>query len=291
MNGLLIPASFFIISIFRCQKYMLGKRLLDYLRSDGGVFRSGLVLLLGLLLSSSAAAIVDVNGQYFAEPDAALFSSISLDFSGASGNDQRSEVSIDSHSIWRRDRSTWLLIGSYQAAESEGRDTADNAFFHVRYVRKLASGGLEFYAQGQRDRFQKLDSRRLFGLGYRVDWHSEQGDLDVLVGIGLMQEQERFVESTDRAEQVRANLYLTLSLPLGLAGKTRWSLSAYAQPGLSGGGMRSIAVTKIATKLTDKLSLELSVAYDHDNKPTFGVNSENFRYTSGLTYTFSRAKQ
>ena len=118
MNGLLIPASLFIISSFRCQKYMLGKRLLDYLRADGGVFGSGLILLLGSLLSSSAVAIVDVNGQYFAEPDAALFSSISLDFSGASGNDQRSQVSIDSHSIWRGDRSTWLLIGSYQAAGS-----------------------------------------------------------------------------------------------------------------------------------------------------------------------------
>ena len=78
---------------------MIGKRLQDYLKSDGRAFRSGLVLLLGLLLSSSAVAIVDVNGQYFAEPDAAMFSSFSLDFSGASGNDQRSDVSIDSHSI------------------------------------------------------------------------------------------------------------------------------------------------------------------------------------------------
>lgn len=270
---------------------MIGKRLLEYIKSDGFALRFGPVLFLGLLLSSPAAAIVDVNDQYFAEPDAAMFSALSVDFSGARGNDQRSEFGIDSHSIWRRKRSTWLLIGSYQTAESEGRDTADNAFVHVRYVRKLASGGLEFYAQGQRDRFQKLDSRKLVGLGYRFDWRSEQRDLGALIGIGLMHEEERFVEETDRVKQVRANFYLTLSLPVGLARQTRWSLSAHAQPGLSGGGMRSIAVTKIATKLTDKLSLDFSVAYDHDSKPIFGVNSENLRYTSGLTYTFSRAKE
>ncbi|MBT3427948.1 MAG: DUF481 domain-containing protein [Gammaproteobacteria bacterium] len=288
MKRLLIPFSLFMISIFVSQANMIVKNFPVY---ESMIWRLESVLLIGLLLSSSAWAIVDVNDQYFAEPDATVFSSLSFDLNGASGNDNRSSFGIDSHTLFRGDKSTWLLIGSYQAEQSEGRDTVDNAFVHVRYVRKLATGGVEFYVQGQRDRFQKLDSRRLFGAGYRFDWQNSEGNIDALIGIGVMQEQERFVDVAAQESRSRANIYLTLSMPIGQTRQTRWSLSAFAQPGLSAGGMRSIAVTKIVTKLTDKLSLDLSLAYDHDSQPTYGVNSDNFRYTSGLTYTFRKSEE
>ncbi len=288
MKRLLIPFSLFIISLFAFQINMMVKNFLGCVNL---IRRVESVLLMGLLVSSSAWAIVDVNDQYFAEPDATVFSSLSFDLNGASGNDSRSALGIDSHTLFRSEKATWLFIGSYQAEESEGRDTVDNAFVHVRYVRKLATGGMEFYVQGQRDRFQKLDSRRLFGTGYRFDWQSSQGNIDALVGIGIMQEREQFVDVATQSSESRANVYLTLSMPIGKTRQTRWSLSAFAQPGLSAGGMRSIAVTKIVTKLTDKLSLDFSLAYDHDSQPISGVDSDNFRYTSGLTYTFRKSSE
>lgn len=288
MKRLLIPFSLVMISVFESQTNMVVKCLLDYLKMKQC---HGLVLLISLLVSSPSWAIVDVNDQYFAEPDATVFSSLTFDLNGASGNDNRSAFGIDSHTLFRGENSTWLLIGSYQAEESEGRDTVDNAFVHVRYVRKLSSGGLEFYVQGQRDRFQKLDSRRLVGAGYRYDWQNSEGNIDALVGIGVMQEQERFVDVAAQESRSRANIYLTLSMPIGKTRQTRWSLSAFVQPGLFEGGIRSVAVTKIVTKLTDKLSLDFSLAYDHNSRPIPGVNSDNFRYTSGLTYTFRRTKQ
>jgi len=45
-------------------------------------------------------------------------------------------------------------------------------------------------------------------------------------------------------------------------------------------------VAKFVVQLTDRLSIDFTLAYDHDSKPAFGIDAQNFRYSSGPTYTF-----
>jgi hypothetical protein len=252
--------------------------------------RSASCLLLGLsFLPITALGIVDVHDEYYAAPEAATLSVVSVDFSGASGNDSRQSFSLEGHQLWRREDQTILLIGSYAKADSGGADTADNRFLHARYVRALTGrSGVEGFLQTQQDRFQKLDARHLLGVGYRFETLSPDRRR-VLLGLGGFAERERFVDLATTETNYRANVYLTAEIPLSLANASTLSLSAYVQPKFSDpSDLRSIAMIKFETQLTQAFSMDLTVAFDNDSNPLSGVDAQNLRYSSGITYKFKK---
>ena len=76
---------------------------------------------------------------------------------------------------------------------------------------------------------------------------------------------------------------------LDLAAGASASFSAYLQPKFDDpGDLRSIAVAKFEAQLSAALSLEITIAYDHDSNPLSGVDAQNIRYASGITYKFQR---
>ena len=240
-------------------------------------------------LPLTALGIVDVHDEYYAAPEAATLSVISVDFSGASGNDSRQSFSVEGHQLWRRENQTILLIGSYAKADSGGADTADNRFLHARYVRALTGrSGVEGFVQTQQDRFQKLDARHLMGVGYRFETRSSS-QTRVLLGLGGFAERERFVDLVRAETNYRANVYVTAEIPLNFTNQTTLSLSAYAQPKFSDpSDLRSIAMIKFETQLTQAFSMDLTVAFDDDSNPLSGVDAQNLRYSSGITYKFKK---
>jgi len=240
-------------------------------------------------LPFSALGIVDVHDEYYAAPEAATLSVISVDFSGASGNDSRQSFSVEGHQLWRREDQTILLIGSYAKADAGGADTADNRFLHARYVKALTGrSGIEGFLQSQQDRFQKLDARHLIGVGYRFEAVSPNRRR-VLLGVGGFAEREQFVDLATTETSYRANVYLTSEIPLNLANASTLSLSAYVQPKFSDpSDLRSIAMIKFETQLTQSFSMDLTVAFDNDSNPLSGVDAQNLRYSSGITYKFRK---
>ena len=237
----------------------------------------------------TALGIVDVHDEYYAAPEAATLSVVSVDFSGASGNDSRQSFSLEGHQLWRRPGQTILLIGSYAKADSGGADTADNRFLHARYVKAFtARSGIEGFLQTQQDRLQKLDARHLIGGGYRFETRSPD-ERRVLLGIGGFAERERFVDLATTETNYRANVYLTAEIPLNFTNASTLSLSAYGQPKFSDpSDIRSIAMIKFETQLTAAFSMDLTVAFDHDSNPLSGVDAQNLRYSSGITYKFQK---
>lgn len=240
-----------------------------------------------LFWSVPSRAIVDVHEQYFAAPESSKLSSWSFDFSGATGNDDRQAISIETHNLLRGEQSTWLFVADYSRAESNNLETEDNQFAHLRYVHKMGGGqGIEVFAQVQRNRFQKLATRQLLGAGYRWD-RSEASGPRRLFGVGVFREREELVTLADKENVWRGNFYTTFSVPLDLARGSSLNFSAYVQPDIENfGDLRSIAVAKFVVQLTDRLSIDFTLAYDHDSKPAFGIDAQNFRYSSGPTYTF-----
>ena len=241
------------------------------------------------ILPLTALGIVDVHDEYYAAPEAATLSVVSVDFSGASGNDSRQSFSLEGHQLWRREDQTILLIGSYAKADSRGADTADNRFLHARYVRALTGrSGVEGFLQTQQDRFQKLDARHLIGVGYRFETRSPN-QRRVLLGLGGFAEREQFVDLVAAETNYRANVYVTAEVPLNFTNQTTLSLSAYVQPKFSDpSDLRSIAMIKFETQLTQAFSMDLTVAFDNDSNPLSGVDAQNLRYSSGITYKFKK---
>jgi hypothetical protein len=84
-------------------------------------------------------------------------------------------------------------------------------------------------------------------------------------------------------------VYLTSEIPLNLANASTLSLSAYVQPKFSDpSDLRSIAMIKFETQLTQAFSMDLTVAFDNDSNPLSGVDAQNLRYSSGITYKFKK---
>ena len=242
---------------------------------------------IALIWSAPSRAIVDVHEQYFAAPESSKLSSWSFDVSGATGNDDRQAVSIKTHNLLRGDKSTWLFVADYARAESNNLETEDNQFAHLRYVHKIEAGrGIEVFAQIQRNRFQKLVTRQLFGAGYRWD-SSETKVSRTLFGVGVFREREQSLSLADKENVWRGNFYSTFNLPLDLALGSSLNFSVYVQPDVENfSDLRSIAVAKFVVQLTERLSVDFTIGYDHDSKPAFGVDAQNFRYSSGPTYIF-----
>lgn len=243
--------------------------------------------IVAILWSPPSQGIVDVHEQYFAAPESSKLSSWSFDLSGATGNDDRQAISIETHNLLRDENRTWLFVANYSKAESNDLETEDNQFAHVRYVHHVDDGrGIEVFGQAQRNRFQKLASRYLLGAGYRWDLSHSSGPRR-LFGVGLFREQEELVTLAEKESVWRGNLYATFNIPLDVAKGSSLNFSAYVQPDIENfGDLRSIAVAKFIVQLTDRLSIDFTLAYDHDSQPAFGIDAQNFRYSSGPTYTF-----
>ena len=111
----------------------------------------------------------------------------------------------------------------------------------------------------------------------------------MLLGLGGFAERERFVDLATTETNYRANVYLTAEIPLSLANASTLSLSAYVQPKFSDpSDLRSIAMIKFETQLTQAFSMDLTVAFDNDSNPLSGVDAQNLRYSSGITYKFKK---
>ncbi len=241
-----------------------------------------------LLFAANAYSIVDVHDEYFANPDESVFSVFAFDFSGASGNKDENNFEVENHTIYRGDSATWMFVGSLNFAETNNVKSEDNAFVHLRYVRPLGGPhGFELLAQFSQDQFESLDQRIVFGGGYRFEWKPGSDTERGLLGVGVIREYERYVDINQEQRLWRGNFYVTVSNPVSFARDASISLSAYAQPALEEiSDIRAVAVMNFKVKLSEQLGIRFSVDYKYDSQPEGSIESTNFSYSSGITYTF-----
>jgi hypothetical protein len=240
-----------------------------------------------LLLSGPVHAIVDVHDEYYSNSGAERFSVFGFDFSGATGNKEVHDFSLENHTMLRGNDSTILFVGEVEFAETNKVKSADSQFAHLRYVRNLSSPhGVEVYAQYGQDEFELLDRRVVLGGGYRFEWKEGTEDERGLFGVGVMREHERYTNLIVEQRLWRLNTYFTLATPLDLARGGSLSLSAYAQPSLEDfSDARAVAVTMFKVRLSESLSLKFSIDYKYDADPEPGIEDSNLSYSSGISYT------
>ena len=271
-------------------KAQAGARIMQFL---GRILRPNykfhqLILICFAVEVPACFAIVDVQDNYYTHFDADTVSVFSFDFKGSSGNDESKSVSIANHTIHRGEKSTILAIGSYTQGDSNGVDTSDNGSIHLRYARPLREPhGFEVFTQYGQNRFIKLDRRTLAGVGYRFEWKQGTPSERGVIGLGVMREHERYVGLEEEQKLWRGNLYVSWATPL--TSKISISLTAYAQPAFEDtSDVRVISTVILKAALTERLGVRFSAEYNRDSDPEAGLESSNFNYTSGLTYSFSR---
>lgn len=233
-------------------------------------------------------AIVDVQDQFFSNPEVNALSVFALDFSGSAGNKDQKSFNLTTHNVLRRDPSTWLFVADWAFSEVNDLENENNSFAHFRYTRDLAGPhGFEVLAQYSEDEFANLDRRDVYGGGYRYQWERGTGTRRGLAGIGVIRELEQYVDNVGERRRWRANLYMTVARPFQSGGDASIGLTTYLQPALgSDSDLRGIAVLTVKAPLTERLALNIGLNYNYESDPTAGRERYTLSYSSGFTYTF-----
>ena len=232
--------------------------------------------LFALLGSSSAHAIVNMEGLHTGTPREGFSGSVELALSNTSGNTEKQDYALGSRLQWHKDKITdyLLLRGAY--GESAGVKSTENSFLHARHIYQYRPRlAVEGYVQAEQDTFARLEFRGLAGGGARYT-------------LGAYYSQERIDNDypdggTDNLW--RASSYLILKYQA--TPNTALVSSTYYQPAFEDiDDYRLLEQAAMKVKLNDTLSLIVSADYRLDSKPPTGVEKRDVTYTTSFSLEF-----
>jgi len=256
--------------------------------------RSGVALvclLAGILwLPQAAQAIVNIEGLRQNQQQEGLSGSVSLTFSGASGNTDKSAANSSARLHWQQQQSATLLIGSYYYGESSQTRDTNKAFAHLRHIIEITQQrAMEGFIQAEHNEFTRMSLRTLAGAGLRQTLHNNEAGQTHL-GIGAFYSTETLEErdglSDGGTEQLwRANIYLAVDY--NITGQLKLESTSYFQPATSNRhDYRLLEQAGLKLGINDRLALKLSLDIAHDSQPPQTIDTTDVSYHSGIEYTF-----
>lgn len=228
-----------------------------------------------ILLAYESRAFINIESLR-KNSDAGFNKSAKVSFNSQSGNTDKILAGINSFNSYVYDKNEFLLIGGLRYGESFNEKDTEDGNVHLRYTRNLfESNFLETYTQYQYDKFRALNSRQLYGLGYRyVDKYFNYG-------VGAFYEHEE-LESRQNQDAVRGNIYIS-GLKKTSSG-LEYSSIIYLQPSLKrSNDVRVNLNAGISQKITDFLNINIEYSYEYDEQPPSDIK----RNDSSLTFGFS----
>lgn len=157
-----------------------------------------LVLALGALLLGAEPAVAQVNVETLRSklPDEGIGASLSGSMATYVGNAQGLSLGGETLVAARVGRHLGYFNASASYVRFGGEEQVSKSFAHLRHNFRIAAGMFsEAFAQIERDRFRRLASRSLFGLGPRVAVASTES-FQLFTGLSLMAEHNRLAEDT-----------------------------------------------------------------------------------------------
>lgn len=237
-----------------------------------------------------AQAIVSMEELHFSKGKPGSSAGISLNLSGARGNEDKSSIGFGAnYRLTTQESSLNLFTASYNRGETKGVRDTNNAFFHARHIRDVSANKTwEVFAQLERNEFTRLKLRSLAGGGLRKKLYYD--DLkQMLLGLGLFYSVEELENTTANEESktqvTRVNFYNLNRFSWTDNSKIYTTL--YAQPVINHwNDYRILAVASLKVAIDANLKLNVSVNVTHDSEPPLGVRKTDTRYLTGFEYTF-----
>ena len=249
------------------------------------------LLLLSLLSSRQACAIVNVEQAIIGKTADGIHSSLGLLVSGASGNTDKSAAGLDMLELWQHGEHTEFLQLQYAYGRSRGQTDTDRAFVHLRHRTRVDEDwAAEAFAQTGRDRFARLSQRTLLGAGARLTLFEDEGRAAGYIGLGAFNEREVLQARAGTTDELdvrlwRGNSYLILKQQINQ--HARFSNTLYYQPALSGAAdYRVLEQAALLVKLGEQLDLKLSLEIAFDSMPAQTVRKRDVQYSTGLEFSF-----
>lgn len=238
-----------------------------------------------------ASAIVNVENMRVGPAAPGLSGNLDLSLSGKRGNTNKDEYGVDGRIQNNSDNVTNFIVASYDYGEVSNVANTDKSFLHGRHVDQFQPRrAWEAFVQAEKNEFARLSFRGLTGGGLRFTLAEKPEQLGLYLGAGAYWSRETLDQRsglTDHGteEFSRANFYLVykhkLNSQLSLISTT------YYQPRLSeGGDFRALEQAGLAVKMTENLSIKLSLDITHDSRPPQSIDKTDTSYNTSLSYQF-----
>lgn len=230
------------------------------------------------------AQIVNTLEGY--DPDARGFSSVTTgSIEATGGNTETFDAMVDAKGQWAGERHRVRVLFGYEYESASGDREAENTFAHLRHNWRI-DGGLHSlaFAQWQRNPFQRLRSRTLFGAGARLDL-VERDAVRLALGAAHMVEIERLRGQDDPRTVHRLSSFLDAAWSIGEGHEL--GLNVFFQPKWSDfGDVRGNGTITLESKLAGGLSLVTAANVEYDSEPPTDVETTDWEIRSGLRYRF-----
>lgn len=193
-------------------------------------------------------------------------------------------VRLDYHI--RKYREKIFFLGKYGLGQQDGKNFKNEVFTHLRLNvypidKKSPLSGETFY-QIQKDDFELLQIRQLFGCGGRIESDNSK-KFRFAFGLGMMADHEK-IKSLDHNVVIRSTNYLSL---LHKTKRFNTFVVVYLQPRIiKPSDFRVLSEITNEIKITKVLSFNFTLSYKYDSDTPQGVIENELKSNSSLKYNF-----
>jgi hypothetical protein len=246
--------------------------------------------LLAAALPAALSGQVDVEALRRDDPPLGYSGTVGGDLTVRTGNVDFVQVGVEARLYEVTERVTTLMVGDGGLGFLRSNRFASSGLAHYRqtfsYRPHLSP---EWYAQLNYDRARKLTFRALAGAGARTSFVSgDWGEFGA--GSALMFEHERLslpdtASHPNRTTTMRWSNFLTLRVVPSET--TVITSTTYAQPEFRNpGDVRVLENLRLATSVSETLSLTVSFNLRYDSIPPDGIAVLDTALRTGLTYSY-----
>ncbi len=258
-------------------------------RPSPALFAAALACLVGLVAPPHAGAQVDVQPLSRGEPPEGVSGTLTANLTAQTGNTDFAQVGISGRVFKVDGRVTTMMVGNGGLGFLGRSRFASSGLFHYRKTYRTSTWiWPEWYVQANYDRAQLLKFRTIGGVGARTPV-SEGRWGEVGAGASIMVEDER-LELPDTAAHprkttaMRASAFLSFRL---VADQVVVTSTSYIQPRFDDfGDVRVLHDLSVATPVTDRLAMTVSVDMRYDSGPPDGLSALDARLRTGLTFQY-----
>ena len=253
----------------------------------------GRCLLTALMLGwgIAAHAIVNIEALHTGEPPRGYSGTANVSVDGQSGNTDKLGVNAGARLQWHGGTVTNFAILRYSYGQTSGIEDTNKLFTHARHIRQVSDKtAYEGFIQAERNIFNRLSFRGLLGGGIRLKLADTPDIKTIHLGLGgffSRETLEKRAGTTDAGSDNtwRVNTYLNYVQQLNQS--VRVLSTTYYQPAVDDfSDFRLLEDATLSVKMTDTLSLNLSLNLAHDSKPPQSVKNTDTTYSTGVEYSF-----
>lgn len=242
------------------------------------------VLAIALTLPLAASAFESIESDEIATPAAGASGGISAAIDGRSGNTERENYTVGGRLHYQARDTGMLLVTEHSRGKADDTEIEDNTWVHARYRDEFQRGlAAEAFVDHLVDDFRLLDSRTQLGAGVRFTLAYTENERAVHAGIGALHEWEDQAGRDDN--YWRLNTYVSYKRQLNP--QTRVLFTLLYQPSLEDSSDHLVTVEPaLVVGLAQHLDLKLGVRFQHDTETPRGIEEDDTRYVTALSYRF-----